>query len=111
MPICIKCKAELADGSAFCHICGKRQTAPPRKSLKRANGMGTVYKEQGRRKKPWIARRAGVMIGSYATKTEALEALERTKNQEISERYNATFTEIYELWKAEHLNIASHYII
>lgn len=103
MPICIKCKAELAEGSAFCHVCGKRQSAAPaRKALKRANGTGTVYKLQGRRKKPWAACRAGVMIGTYATKTEALEALDRTRNQEIGDRYNATFEEVYKLWKEEH---------
>lgn len=102
MPYCIKCKTELADGSAFCHVCGKKQAAAPRKALKRANGTGSVYKLQGRRKKPWIACRAGVMVGTFATKTEALEALERTRNQDINERYNATFSEVYELWKAEH---------
>lgn len=102
MPYCIKCKAELAEGSAFCHICGKKQTAPSRKALKRANGTGTVYKLQERRKKPWIACRGGVMIGTFATKTEALDALERTKHQDINDRYNATFAEVYDLWKAEH---------
>ena len=103
MPVCNKCKKTIPEDALFCPYCGKRQgSTPARKSLKRANGMGTVYKLQERRKKPWVACRNKVFIGCYATKTEALEALERTQGQEINEQYNATFAEVFDLWKAEH---------
>ncbi len=42
MPVCIKCKAVLPGGAQLCPECGKKQTSPPCKSLKRANGTGTI---------------------------------------------------------------------
>ena len=77
MSNCIKCKAELPDGAVFCHLCGKRQTAEPRKYKKRANGTGNITKLSGSRAKPWIARKNGVYIGSFPTRAEAQKALER----------------------------------
>ena len=53
--LCIKCKKEIPEYSIFCPLCGKKQVAEKRKALKRVNGMGTVYKLQGRRKRPWVA--------------------------------------------------------
>ena len=41
---CVKCKAELPPSALYCPACGKKQTSEKRKALKRANGMGTVYK-------------------------------------------------------------------
>ena len=102
MPDCVKCKSPLPEGANFCPSCGKRQTArPERKALKRANGMGSVYKLSGRRKRPWVASRSRVIIGYYETKTAALEALERTQGKPLNERYNLTFSEVYEEWKLE----------
>ena len=48
--LCKTCKQEIPDSSAFCPWCGKKQTAAPRKALKRPNGAGSVYKLSGRRK-------------------------------------------------------------
>lgn len=42
--LCIKCSSEIPDGSAYCNICGKAQTAT-RSAKKRGNGQGTVYKQ------------------------------------------------------------------
>lgn len=102
MPNCIKCRAELPPQAIYCPLCGKKQTPEPRKALKRANGTGTVYKLQGRRKRPWVAAKKGVVIGYYEKKTDALEALGRLIGKDITERYNMTFKEVYEAWKAEH---------
>lgn len=102
MPICIKCKAELADGSAFCHICGKKQTPEKRKRRKRANGTGTIYKMSGNRANPWGIKRDGVYIGSARTYAEAQKLLERTTDQKVTDKYNLTFREVYELWKPVH---------
>lgn len=99
---CIKCKKRIPEDALFCQWCGKKQSSTRRKTPKRANGMGSVYKLQGKRKRPWTAVRSGVYLGYYETKTAALEALERTAQKGITERYNMTFAEVYEEWKAEH---------
>lgn len=99
---CIKCARTLPADAAFCPFCGKKQSSAPRKALKRPNGTGTVYKLSGRRTRPWVAAKNKVIIGYYAKKTEALEALERLAGKPISERYNMTFAEVFDAWKVEH---------
>lgn len=99
---CIKCRSPLPDGALYCPMCGKKQVQEKRKALKRANGMGTVYKLQGRRKRPWVAAKKKVIIGYYERKTDALEALERLSGKDLTERYNMTFAEVFEAWKVEH---------
>lgn len=98
---CLKCRADLPDGAVYCPACGKKQTPQQRKTLKRANGTGTVYKLSGRRKRPWVASKARVVIGYYETKTEALQALERVSEQTITDKYNMTFAEVYDAWSKE----------
>lgn len=99
---CRKCKRAIPDDSIFCLFCGAKQTQEPRKALKRANGTGTVYRLQGRRKRPWAAARNRVIIGYYEKKTDALEALNRLSGRDITERYNMTFADVFEAWKQEH---------
>lgn len=99
---CRKCRAEMPDGSKFCPSCGIKQELEKRKALKRANGTGTVYKLQGRRKRPWVAAKGKVIIGYYETKTSALEALGRLIGKTLDERYNMTFADVFEAWKTEH---------
>lgn len=100
--VCIKCRAELPPNALYCPMCGKKQAPEKRKALKRANGMGTVYKLQGRRKRPWVAAKNKITIGYYSKRTDALEALERLSGKDLTERYNMTFAEVYEAWKEEH---------
>lgn len=99
---CIKCCAELPEGALFCPACGKKQVAAPRKYRKRANGTGTVYNLGDGRSKPWAARKNGKLIGTYPTKKDAQEALERLSGRTLSETYNLTFAEVYERWKVSH---------
>ncbi len=99
---CRKCRAETPDNGRFCPYCGTRQDREPRKALKRANGTGTVYKLQGRRRRPWAAAKNRTIIGYYETKTGALEALNRLSGRSLDERYNMTFSEVFEAWKVEH---------
>ena len=102
MPNCIKCKSDLPEGAAFCPTCGKKQTQASRKYLKRANGTGNISKLSGKRAKPWLARKNGVAIGTYATRAEAQKSLERITDATVTEKYNMTLKQVYERWKAEH---------
>lgn len=109
---CIKCRAALPAGALFCPLCGKKQSRDPRRALKRANGMGTVYRLQGRRTRPWVAAKNRVIIGYYEKKTDALEALERLTGRDLTERYNMTFAEVFQEWSAEHYKtIGPHGIV
>lgn len=99
---CIKCGEALPQGAMFCPACGKRQTKIPRKSAKRPNGSGTVYRLQGRRSRPWVAAKNKVIVGYYPAKKDAVEALERLSGQSLTERYNMTFAQVFEAWSAEH---------
>ena len=99
---CIKCKATLPEGALFCPLCGKKQTPETRKHRKRANGSGTIYKMPGNRAKPWGAKRNNVFIGAFKTYAEAQKALERTTDADINDKYNLTFSQVYELWKPVH---------
>lgn len=99
--ICIKCKREVPDGP-FCCQCGAEQERKSRKALRRGNGKGTVYRLQGRRSRPWVAAKNKIIIGYYGKKSEALDALERLSGKDLTERYNMTFAEVFEDWKAEH---------
>lgn len=99
---CRKCRAEMPDDGKFCPYCGTRKDREQRKALKRANGTGTAYKLQGRRRRPWAAAKNGTIIGYYETKTAALDALNRLAGRTLDERYNMTFADVFEAWKAEH---------
>lgn len=41
---CIKCQAPLPEGALYCPACGKKQTTTHRKTRRRANGEGCVYR-------------------------------------------------------------------
>ena len=99
---CIKCKKSIPDDALFCQHCGKRQTPDPRKHKKRANGTGSITKLSGNRAKPWSAKKNGIFIGTYKTRTEAQRALERLTDIDVNERYNMTFAGVYEKWLPEH---------
>lgn len=101
---CPKCKAELADGSRFCHICGTPLQGNPRPSRRRGNGEGSVYK----RGSTWTA---AVVLGyrldengkaqpvrrkqgGYRTKKEALAAL-----PELRQEKRRTCPTLGDLWR------------
>lgn len=102
--ICKKCKKQIEDDSIFCRFCGKKQMstdAPTRKKAKRPSGSGSVVKLSGTRKKPFEARvrqnGKQISIGTYATRTEALYALENVNLNGISNIYSATIEDVYNM--------------
>ena len=99
--ICRKCNKEIPEDAVFCHLCGTRQVVE-RKHRKRANGTGNITKLSGNRTKPWQARRAGVMVGTFATRVEAQRALDRLTDIDVGEKFNLTFSQVYDLWFPEH---------
>lgn len=109
--LCIKCRQEIPDGSAFCNHCGKKQAPEPRKHKKRANGTGNITKLSGNRQKPWLARKNGVCVGTYKTRTEAQKALERMTDMTVNDKFNMTFAQVYERWKAEHSRTISEKMV
>lgn len=98
---CIKCNKELQADFLYCPYCGKKQVQE-KKYRKRANGTGTIYKREGNLSKPWMAKKNNVYIGSFKTRTEAQKALERITDASVTDKYNYTFKQVYELWKAQH---------
>ena len=99
---CPKCKQSLPDEAKYCMFCGKKVAGAPRKHHRRENRTGTIYKMPGTRAKPWAVQLNRVFIGSYATKTEAEEALTRFAGQRVTDRYNFTFADCYDRWAPEH---------
>ena len=101
--LCKKCKKQIEDDSIFCRFCGKKLVSEekPRKKQKRPHGSGSVYKLPGKRSKPFVARitQAGklVTIGTFPTQTEALLALESVQLNGVSNIYNATVEDIYNM--------------
>lgn len=91
--------------------------------MKNANGMGSVYKLSGKRRKPWIARKTKewhidvstgkvaqtyIIIGYFATKQEALTALiNYNENPYDLDIHNMTFADVYEKWSEKHFESVS----
>lgn len=96
MSICVKCKAGLPEGAAFCPACGKKQAAEKRKKKKRAHGSGSITKLPGNRKNPYQARKDGIEIGTFKTYADADKALARLVDTDVNELFNMTFAQVYE---------------
>lgn len=87
--------------------------------MKLPNGYGTVYKLSGRRRKPWIARKTVgwdngkqivSTIGTYKTKSEALQALSDYNNNPYDLIVSkSTFADIYKRWYDDTFDDNSNY--
>lgn len=110
---CIKCRAELPKGAAFCPSCGKKQSVKRAKYHKREHGSGTISKDE-RYKKPWIVHAPSSKygggrqyLGCYATRKEAAAALDEFIRNGRPELYNATLADVYKLWTEKHFTRVS----
>jgi len=103
--ICLKCKKEIEEGSAFCNWCGASQAPTMRKPKQRGNGEGTVFK-RGKTYTAMIVkykkgRKKSKSKGGFKLKKDALDYLPelkkkfevRYKNQDI------TFAELHDEWQ------------
>lgn len=84
-----------------------------RKSIKRENGTGSVYKRKDLKRRPWVAVAPAelmrddtvgkvnahqMVIGHYATAQEAKDALDEYRRNPTT-KYNITLDELHEEWK------------
>lgn len=114
MQNCVRCGKPLPAGSEFCCWCGKKQAAVKRRSRKRANKQGSVYKlSNPGLSRPWCAAlparydekggKTQQILGYYKTKTEALDALNAVVSSDTPiEKINYTLSNVYEEWSEKH---------
>lgn len=101
---CKKCKKDIDEDSLFCKFCGFKVNSEHKKK-KRSNGLGTVYKVNGRRK-PWNAyitqNKKRVFLGSFLTQTEANKAILTAQSFGVSDKNNYTLETLYNEWSDVH---------
>lgn len=76
--------------------------------MKLPNGFGSVYRLQGNRRRPWIARKTTgwtpegkqlyYTVGYFKTRTEAMSALVEYNKNPIGDRRDTTLEEVYKRW-------------
>lgn len=97
---CQRCGEPLESGFAFCPFCGKRLNRKPaqRRTRRRPKGSGSVYKLSGTRAKPWAAMTGEkVLLGTYATSGEAVEALDSYNAQKLPvDRNRYTLAQVWQ---------------
>ena len=111
--VCVKCKGETPDGSAYCLHCGWDQSKPPtqRKTKSRGNGTGSIYQLPDGRYKVEVVlgwevdpetqkakkkRRTGV----FAKKKDAIAAIPKLAAKR--EDRSITFQALYAEWSGIH---------
>lgn len=110
--ICIKCYEEIADGSKYCSLCGKKQVkaAEPTRRHRRGNGEGSVYKRGAGwqveivvGKKP-DGRPDRRYKGGFRTRKEALEYIPTLRDSRINPATKArTLKYYYDSWEKSDL--------
>lgn len=99
-----RCRAEIPDGSAYCPKCGFSQTVVKRRSIKRENGTGSIFKRADLKSRPWAAMTPASgglprqIIGYYPTAQEAKDALDDYRRHPTT-KFNLTLKQLYEEWQ------------
>lgn len=75
--------------------------------MKLPNGFGTVYKMQGNRRRPYVAKKTiqgkQKAIGYFETFEDAMACLVAyNRDPALLSPSRTTFSEVYTLWKAKH---------
>ncbi len=103
MTACILCRKDLTNGWIYCPWCGKKQKSTKRKTIKRENGTGSVYKRSDLKNRPWVATtpakgtKRPEIIGYFETAQEAKDALDEFRKHPTT-KLNITLKELYEEW-------------
>lgn len=97
-----RCNKELSEKYNFCPYCGKNQNQKPQKQKKRINGTGSIYIRKDLKTKPYAASTfvdgKRIYIGNYATRTEAIKALQEFEYNPIT-KFNITLEQLHEEWQ------------
>lgn len=97
-----RCNKQIDENFKFCPFCGKLQAIPPKKDKKRPNGTGSIYVRKDNKSKPYAAASSvngkQVYIGSYATRTEAVQALKDYEYNPVTS-FNITLSQLHEEWQ------------
>lgn len=100
---CKKCRKEIDASWLHCPWCGSKQKQTKRKTTKRENGTGSVYKRSDLKYRPWVAatpakrNKKAEIIGYYETAQEAKDALEAFRKNPTT-KLNMTLKDLYEEW-------------
>lgn len=106
MPECKKCRINLETEWLYCPMCGQDQRKPvaKRRTLKRENRTGSVYKRKDLKIRPWVAATPTTkngpaqIIGHYPTAQEAKDALEDYRRNPTT-KLNITLQQLYDEWQ------------
>ena len=97
-----RCGKELQSDFKYCPYCGKEQATKQKRTTKRPNGTGSIYFRKDNKSKPWAVASTvtGVQIylGSFATKTEAVRALQEYEYNPVTS-FNITLEQLHKEWQ------------
>lgn len=104
---CMRCRRVIPDDAVFCCYCGVRMEGAPaaqRRRRRRPRGTGSVWKDARNKSRPFVAVAAdGTRIGTFATSSEAVKALDDVNASKISpERQTYTLADVYDRWSELH---------
>lgn len=97
-----RCNKGLEDFHMFCPYCGKNQSSKPQKQKKRSNGTGSIYVRKDLKSRPYAASKIyngkRIYIGNYATRTEAVQALQEFEYNPVT-KFNITLEQLHSEWQ------------